>query len=128
MKEIVIVGWKGKSELEIYNDEEDVIIKEYRKNKETRDVAKQVTIIPYKNVRLMLYILRENAELGDVYGYRWIARKVMQHYGFDVDMDAWNGGHNRSKYYFPYHYYPLKVLEAEGHIKYFGRGSIQRLI
>lgn len=44
-----------------------------------------------------------------------------------VSLEAFNGGCNRAKYYFPLYYYPLKILEAKKMISYSGRGGIIRM-
>jgi hypothetical protein len=45
----------------------------------------------------------------------------------NVGLDAFNGGRNRSAYYFPMYYFPIKILEFLEIIKYEGRGQVTRL-
>jgi hypothetical protein len=115
---------KGNKANEIYKVGKDWIMKEYRPVKGTDEVEIMIHKIPEERVDVMKSILNR-CEYGEVYGYRWIANNLMKHYGFEVDIEAWNGGRNRSRYYFPYHYYPLKVLEHEGYITYNGSGGVQ---
>jgi hypothetical protein len=126
MKEVHIEGWKGKSSREIQENETDYKIIEYRKDKNTGEIKEQTTIIPKKNVEIMNKII-QNCEILETYGYRWVISKLKKHYNLTVDTEAWNGGKNRAKYYFPYHYYPLKVLESQGKIRYSG-GKVMRLV
>ena len=126
MEEVHIKGWKGKSSREIQEIGSDYKIIEYRKDKNTREIKEQITIIPKKNVEIMWEIV-QNCEHLELYGYRWIITKLKKHYNLTIDIEAWNGGKNRAKYYFPYHYYPLKVLESQSKIRYSG-GKIMRLV
>lgn len=109
---------------EIYKVGKDWIMKEYRTVKGTGLTEVIFHKIPAERVEVMRSILNR-CEYGEVYGFKWVARNIMKAYGFEVDIDAWNGGRNRAKYYFPFHYYPLKVLEHEGYITYNGRGGVQ---
>lgn len=127
--EITIEGWKGHSGFFIdLEDNEKVIVHEYRKSKETGESIEQVHIINAGAIKKLWGIISTQCEVGLPYGYRWIVNKLQEVYSLDVEINSWNGGSNRAKYYFPLHYYPLKVLEAKGMISYFGRGSIVRLI
>jgi len=131
---IEIHGWKGEGDLQINysTDQEIYIIKEYRKEKETKETKENTTKIPKVNVETLLRILTEYAKLNQEYKYKWVVRKILQHYKFhdkenvpiEYFMEAFNGGKNRSKYYFPYYYYPMKVLEAQKKIRYLGRGGV----
>lgn len=126
VEEINIGGWKGKGGLEIENDGDIVVFNEYRKNKESRNVTKNTVKISMKNIIILRDIISFHCVPNKVYGYRWIIKKLQEEYKLNIDFDAWNGGRNRAKYYFPLHYYPLKYLEYYGFINYFGRGSIMR--
>jgi len=121
-----VYGWRGKSGLDIVkcNDGENVYVIEHRKNKQTGEITKYTTEVELQKVLNLWQILKKNCEVGETYGYRFIMSKIKEFYGFTVDDEAWNGGKNRSKYYFPTHYYPLKVLESEGVIQYFGNGGV----
>jgi len=128
MEEAIINGWKGKSGIKIDNHNDDVIlIREFRKHKETGKIYEQITRIRREWVRNLWAIMKKNCVVGQWYGYRFLVNKIIEFYGFDVDLEAWNGGKNRSKYFFKYHYYPLKYLESINYIHYSGRGGIIRL-
>ncbi len=78
-------------------------------------------------VKVMANIIKGIPQ-AEIFGYRWIVTQLMKHYQLeDMDINAWNGGSNRAKHFFPKHYFPLKVLEKWGMIAYFGNGSILRL-
>ena len=46
---------------------------------------------------------------------------------FRLLVEGFNGGKFRKEVYFPLLYYPLKVLEANGFVQYFGRGGFMRI-
>lgn len=122
-----IEGWKGIGEFQLYKVGDVIRVVEYRKNKETGEIATEINDVPAQNIEIVWNILIKKAALGEIYGYRWLMKQIQDHYKLCVDAEAWNGGVNRRRYYFPLHYHPLKILEAKGYIKYFGRGSIMRL-
>jgi len=55
--------------------------------------------------------------------YRDIVAKIIKSYNLKCSVDAFNGGKNRSMYYFEIYYYPLKVLEHLGKAKLNKRGT-----
>ena len=89
-------------------------------------------VIPKRNVHILYKILRERCDAGVQYGYTFVVRHLLQHYGFhekegmtmEQMLTAFNGGRNRARYYFKYYYYPCRVLEHFGAIQYFGKGGI----
>jgi len=134
--EIVYVqGWKGKGDTQIYEGPEQYKIIEFRKNKETGHVNEDYHIINKLDVLFLWDKIIKPLELGEKYGYKYLVRKLIELRGInlkenvsvEIMMEAFNGGTNRSKYYFPLYYYPMKVLEAKGYIQYWGRGGISRL-
>jgi len=125
---IDINGWKGKDKVEIYEEGDIYVLHQHRKVKETGEIRDDIAKVPKSNVAHLWAILDKFCQVGEIYGYRYIMAKIKEFYGFDVADDAWNGGVNRSAYYFPFQYYPLKILEAQGKIQYFGRGSIVRIL
>lgn len=50
--------------------------------------------------------------------YRRIVKRLINDKKLRISIDAFNGGRNRSRYYFKYYYYPIKVLQELGNIKY----------
>ena len=132
-KEIITIeGWKGKGNMSISQDIDEYTIIEFRKNKESMESYENEHTIPKENVDKLLKIIVSSCEVGREYKYKFLVRKILEFYKFheeeeasiEIFMEAFNGGKNRAKYYFPYLYYPLKVLEAKGIITYFGRGGI----
>ena len=128
MEEVRIEGWKGKSTREVIDiaSSENYKVIEYRKDKSTGAVTEMVKVLPKKNVNVVRNIVEDNFGIAETCGYRYLVRALKKHYRLNVDTEAWNGGKNRAKYYFPYHYYPLKVLEAQGVVRYSG-GKVTRL-
>jgi hypothetical protein len=124
MEKVLIDSWKGKDELliEEYGDVFRVV--EHRKNKETGEVQEMERIVDFKTVENLHKILLNNCEPGLQYEYRYVVRKLIEKLNLGVDLDAFNGGRNRSLYYFPLYYYPMKILEKKGFVKYFGRGGV----
>lgn len=133
--EIEIHGWKGRDELAIIEADGEYIVKEHRKVKEDGSVEELQHVIPKRNVHILWSIIRSNTDKETTYQYRWLVRKVCEHYKFHETegiplaqmMDAFNGGRHRATKYFKFLYYPLKVLESEGLIQYYGRGGVKRL-
>ena len=134
---VEITGWKGKDEIVISEERDNYIVVEHRKSKESGQVyTEPAKIIPKENVNVLWKIIRNNCEMREEYKYKYLVRKILEHYKFHekegvelkVFMEAFNGGTNRSKYYFKYLYYPLKCLESKGMIIYYGRGTIMRVV
>jgi len=134
MEEIVIEGWKGKSGVGITQNLDGFRITEIRKEKETGDIKESVHFVKekdYNTIRNIINLLDKSI----VYTSKYIARKLIRLKDLDEIeemteeqlMSALWGGKYRTKYYFPLLYYPIKILEAKGIIKYGGRGNIIRL-
>lgn len=131
---IEIQGCKeeGDTQITYSQDTEIYIIKEYRKEKETQKIKENTYKLPKKNVEVLRNILKEYAKPNQGYGYKWVVRKIIEHYKFHIDenvpieymIEAFNGGKNRARFYFPFYYYCVKVLEAKKEIKYLGRGGV----
>jgi len=126
MSEINLEGWKGKDRIDIYERKEDYKVVEHRKVKETLKVDKITHIIPKADVVFMLNFLKKNCSENRKYKYRELAVLFIHERGWDglCDRDSFNGGRNRAKYYFPYYYYPIKILEFYNYLRYFGRGEV----
>lgn len=127
-------GWKGKDEISIFEDIKCYIIINHRKDKETEKINTKQFTIPRENVDILWQIILKQ-EQNSYYAARYLWRKIIIYYQIDKKdnihienmINSFNGGYNRSKYYFPLYYYPLKILEAKGYIKYSGRGGAMRL-
>lgn len=126
---IDIEGWKGKDKLEITKEGAVYVIVEHRKDKETGEISETRNTIPRQNVRNLWEIIKKFCPYkGNKTKYREIVPKIIEFYGWDdVDVDSFNGGKNRNRVYFPFYYFPVKVIEYLGGIKYGGRGTIKRL-
>jgi len=125
--EIDIEGWKGKDYLEIYRGfGNDVMIYEHRKDKETGEIIKIPHLIPYENINHILSIIKK-VKVGEKLSYKDVVLILMKRFDLRFGLDAFNGGQNRSRYYFPMYYFPIKFLERIELIKYSGGGTITRL-
>lgn len=123
----ILEGWKGIDNIEIFKGfENDFIIKEHQKDKETGEVIESTHTIPYERVNTILFLIKQ-LKLGEKITYRKLVPKIIKIYDLQIGLDAFNGGKNRAKYYFPLYYRPVKILEALNLIKYSGRGDITRI-
>ena len=112
-----IERWKGKNSYKIYMGVDSIFrINEYRKNKETGEITKSTKEVEPDKINFLLSVIR-SIPLGTHYSARYFWRKIINHYGLDVDIEAFNGGKYRSEVYFPYYMYPLKCIEAMGLIR-----------
>lgn len=132
---INLEGWKGESGIEVSELTDKYRVIEWRQEKDTKEVKEMEHVIPKKNVELIWRIIQEHIPLGEVYTSKYLARKLIQHYGWDKTegftedqmLNALWGGKYRSLMYFPHLYWPIKVLEKKLFIHYGGRGQITRL-
>ena len=125
-EEIILNSWKGKDEISIFQNLGSFKVVEHRKNKETGEVVEQEHIVTMENYLKLKQII-DGLNIGYKVGYRYIVNKIISDYGIEVDIEAFNGGKNRARYYFPLYYYPMKVLESKGIVLYFGRGGCERI-
>lgn len=61
---------------------------------------------------------KENLELrtigvGEKTKYRKLIPSIIMTYHLPIEIEEFNGGKNRAKYYFPLYYYPIKILEKK---------------
>jgi len=104
------------------------LVKEHRKMKHTGKKYNTTHIIPTKNVKNIYKIINMlTDEDNPSTGYRQVVSSIITKYKLNIDIESFNGGKHRSKYLFPLYYYPLKILEKKGYIKYNGGGRIKRL-
>lgn len=135
MQTIDLTPVKGVDKLEIEGGSDFYCVREHRKNKESGVVVTTEHLIPYSNVEVLRGLIRKHCVPGEVYGYKFLVRMLLEHYKFhetegqsiEQFMDSFSGGRNRAKYYFVYYYFVMKVLEFEGFIQYLGRGGCIRL-
>jgi len=124
MSEINVFGWKGKDTIKIKDDGDTFCIIEHRKVKKTGEIEEHKHYVKKEYVKNFTDILFNQ---GSNYNkYRDIVLQIIKKYKLNINLDAFNGGKNRAKYYFPYYYYPCKILEAKGIIEY-GPGTIKLL-
>ena len=102
------------------------MVTEYLKDKHSLKVSEIVHLVPLINVDKLWHLIKGLCPHRlDVTYYRKIAEHIAPF--CKVGVDAFNGGKNRTKHYFPMYYFPMKVLESQGKILYGGRGKVQRL-
>ena len=121
---VEINGWKGMSGVEISEMPRIFIVIEYRKSKKTGEVITQRTEVPKENVDFMENLLKY---FGSSVRYRELISRLIEIKNLQCSIDAFNGGVNRSKFYFPLYYFPLKILESQKKIDYGGSGTIKIL-
>ncbi|MFA6073954.1 MAG: hypothetical protein WC758_07605 [Candidatus Woesearchaeota archaeon] len=116
----IIDGWKGKDKINIsIGFENDFLIETHNKDKETGKISTSKHTIPRENVNRILFFIN-----------KWKIGESHECYDFATVIgerdweEVWK---KRMKVYFPCYYYPVKILEKLGVIKYSGRGTITRL-
>lgn len=115
----IIEGWKGIDNIEIIKGfTNDFIIKSHTKDKETGEITSNTHQIPYHRVNTILSVIKRMKVGEKVKCYDF-----SPYLGFKTWKDLWK----ERKDYFDLYYYPIKVLEALGIIKYGGRGDITRI-
>jgi len=115
----IINGWKGEGNLEVYRGfDNDFIIKEPIKDKETGDISYTTKQISKDDVNRMVRIIK-NLDLNKKYTCYEIGERL----GYKEWKDLWR----ERKVYFKIYYYPVKILEKLRMIKYSGRGDITRI-
>lgn len=128
MEQITLEGWKGESGITVQEKDDFYEVIEYRKDKHSGEVQESRRLVRKSVVEETKKILLSGLDVGKSLRYREIVSLIQKAYGLEfVGLDAWNGGSNRAKYFFPIHYYPIKILEKKGIISYSGRGTITRL-
>ncbi len=123
---VELQGWKGKSGVNVYTHLKYYKVIEYRKTKETGEVKMNSHEIKKSDVGYMRKLLSIFSKKR--VSYREIVRILIKERKVDCSVDAFNGGTNRSKYYFPLYYYPIKILENHKEIHYSGGGIIKRVV
>ncbi len=116
---VSVNGWQGEDRLEIRKAKDVWIIKEHRKDKNSGDVKTITYKVKNIHIDTMLFILNS-------YGTKWIPaieiyRNLIKHHRLDCELDAFNGGKNRAKHYYPKYYLPIKILESRKLIEYKNR-------
>jgi len=126
MSDIVeIFGWKGKDKIQIKESTDLYCITAHHQEKKEGNIKTLKHYIPKRNVNNFMNILSQVDAKVDGYKYRDIVPEVIKFYKLDINIEGFNGGVNRARYYFPYYYYPVKILESKGIIEYSGRGTIK---
>ena len=115
----IVEGWKGVDRIEVIKGfENDFVIKSHTKDKETNEVTTQTHQIPHEKVNTLFFWIKQ-WQLGDKHKCYEFATYL----GYSDWKELWK----ERKDYFEAYYYPIKVLEALGMIKYSGRGDITRI-
>ena len=116
----IVEGWKGIDNIEIFQGfTNDFIIKSHSKDKETSKVSTTTHKIKREGVNRILFWIK-----------KWKVGEKHKCYDFAEILgekdwkEVWK---KRMDVYFPEYYYPVKILEAMGFIKYYGRESVERI-
>jgi len=120
-------GWKGKDGLIITKVDSNWEIVEHRKDKLSGEIANNKHIIPELNVANIWILIKDLIGMAEKLTYRKLVPSLISRNRLPLEIEEFNGGKNRAKYYFPLYYYPIKILEKQGFIRYGGRGTIVRL-
>ena len=75
---VTITGWKGAGELTLSERKDVYILREYRKNKETKEIYTDETEILKSTVKELWNLIRKNCVMGEEYKYRYLVRKVIE--------------------------------------------------
>ena len=129
-KQIPNEAWKGKDKIDILlMDGGDWQIIEHRKDKVTGIVKETTKYATNENVKKLWEIISHEYEKDEPIKAKELWMDIIDEYDLvGVHRNSFNGGTNRTLYYFPYYYYPLKVLEHMTCIEYGGSGIIRRIV
>jgi hypothetical protein len=120
-REVVIEleNWKGEGNLDIYKGFTDnFILIEHIKDKESGEVTDMKHEVNHAEVNRLLFWIK-SWQLGESHSCYEFAEFL----GYKSWKDLWA----ERKQYFAYYYYPIKVCEAIGIVKYSGRGQITKI-
>lgn len=115
----IVEGWKGTDRIEVIKGfENDFIIKSHIKDKETGEVTSTTHQIRAEVVNKLFFWIKQ-----------WKVQETHKCYDFALYLgySDWKELWKERKDYFEVYYYPIKVLEALGMIKYSGRGEVTKL-
>lgn len=128
LRNVDMKGWKSKDKIIIEQIGTDWQISEHRKDKLSGEVAILVHTIPERNVSFLWELIKKHCKNpGSSITYRQLVPSLIELGHFPIELEEFNGGKNRSKYYFKFYYYPIKILEFTKFIRYGSRGKILRL-
>lgn len=114
----IVGGWKGKDILGVYGFQDDFILLEHRKDKDTGEVVTIRHPIAHEDVnKLFLWIKRWNL----------LETKYCHEFAPYLGYSDWKALWKERKEYFNKYYYPIKILESLKIIRYSGRGEITRI-
>ncbi len=69
-------------------------------------------VVDKEKINFILDIIK-TLQPNTEYKARYFFNKIIAHYQIGVDADAFSGGVNRAKFYFPLYLCPLKIIEKE---------------
>lgn len=124
LRQIRVTGWKGKDKIKIKKDGKNWIVIEHRKDKKTKMVEVHNHYVKSENVAMVQSIVENYCFGHGEIKPREVWSRIIKQKKLSIDLDAFNGGSNRAKIYFPYFYWPIKVLEGLKIINYESSGKI----
>lgn len=120
-------SWKVKTDITVEEFPDYYLLTEFKYVSPDSDPEETLHLVEKQHINSLWRLMKENLSFGIIYRYRDIVELIMREHGLHFDINAFNGGQNRTKYYFPLYYYPCRVLAELGRIRYFGHGHIQRI-
>jgi hypothetical protein len=115
----IIEGWKGIDNIQIMKGfEQDFLIKSNIKDKETGEITTTTHQIPFEKVNTLFFWIK-GWKVGEKHKCYDFSEKL----GYSDWKELWK----ERKEYFELYYYPIKVLESLGIVKYSGRGDVTRI-
>lgn len=99
-----------------------------RFSKNTGKQYKKVNVVDNDDVINMIKILNILTDrINPTTTYRQIVAILIAKHDMEMNIEAFNGGRNRCKMFFPKYYYPLKILHELGYVYYKNGEPLTRL-
>ena len=131
----------GRDSIELERlDKDTFLLRIWRTNRSTGERVCDENKVYRPEIETLWNLIRNRLDTENAVGARYMYRMVIEHYKFNEGLkipmefflDAFNGGRNRTKFYFPFYYHPVKCLQKTGYISYCkstgaGRGAVKRI-
>ena len=118
LSKVKLESWKGKDKMKMYEEIDQWVIEQHRKERDSEEVATIRTTVPKQNVD---YIIIRIGELE--YEKEYVPSELSFIF-FDMD---WKELWKERNIYFKRYYYPLKICAYLGLIDYDSKGRVRRL-
>jgi hypothetical protein len=125
---IELEGWKGKDKIIIFKSMDYWVVKTHRKDKDSGEIKTETHRVTSESVDILYRTIISLSNGTDkVLEAMEIWEELTNVYSVKMDLNAFNGGKNRAPYYFPFYYYPMKILEHQKLVHYSGGGKTKLL-